>query len=95
MEESPRGAEQLGVAGTSIFGHENFVGRMYPTKVWNNWANSFDPEQMHYWFIEDISETPYETTTSILDCLGASTRAGVTDPEINTRATNQKMRIAG
>ena len=75
----------------SILGHKNFVGRMYPTKVWNNWANSFDPEQMHYWFLEDISETPYETTASILDFLGASTRTAATAPEINTKATNQKM----
>ena len=77
--------------GSSILGHKNFVGRMYPTKVWNNWANSFDPEQMHYWFLEDISETPYETTASILDFLGASTRTAATAPEINTKATNQKI----
>ena len=32
----------------SILGRPIFVGRMYPSKVWNNWANSFDPEQMHY-----------------------------------------------
>ena len=64
---------------------------MYPTKVWNKWADSFDPEQMHYWFLEDISETPYETIASILDFLGASTRAAATAPEINTKATNQKM----
>ena len=76
---------------SSILGHESFVGRMYPTKVWYNWAKTFDPEQMRYWFLEDISQTPYEAIASILDFLGASTRTSVTAPEINTKATNQKM----
>ena len=74
-----------------ILGHAEFVGRMYPTQVWNKWAVSFDQDHMRYWFLEDISERPYETIVSILDFLGASNRAGATDPKINTKATNQKM----
>lgn len=74
-----------------ILGHDEFIGRMYSTKVWNKWAVSFDRNHMRYWFLEDISERPYETIASILDFLGASNRAGATDPEINTKATNQKM----
>jgi hypothetical protein len=82
-----RAIERLGIAPTDIASENSSVGCI--RQKLNKWALTFDREQLHCRFLEDISDNPHATAASIFDFRGASTSPSVGLPY--ARATQPRQ----
>jgi hypothetical protein len=71
-----------------------FTRRMYPSKVWENWSSVVQKDNIGFWFLEDIAESPVGTLRDILEFIGAPYSENAwQNPSLNTKANNKKIAL--
>ena len=69
------------------------IERMYPTKIWRRWGTSFEPQNMGFWFLEDIAGAPLDTVSSIVEFIGGSPVSEL-KLGVNTKASDKKLKLS-
>ena len=68
-----------------------YLTNSYPSKIWLDWSSVFDLNNLGYWFLEDIAQSPHQTIVEISRFIGGSPSVGKSNPTVNTKSVKRKL----
>ena len=72
---------------------ENFHKRSYPSRIYLNWAQEFNPKLLKVYIFEEIQKNPVKVRSEIATFLGAKDSYFSLDPHFNGKLDNKRLEI--
>jgi Sulfotransferase family len=65
----------------------------FTARVWENWSNKISKDRIHYWFFEDIIQSPERVINEICGFVGIAGGPGKLPSNFNRKEKNKKIEM--